>query len=58
MIGLPAQARPLLDEAETGFTFSGGPKSGFLKKSCSFAPQWIRAVSDGKLCANRPGLAE
>jgi hypothetical protein len=26
MIGLPAQARPLLVEAETGFTFSGGPK--------------------------------
>ena len=26
MIGLPAQARPLLVEDEPGFTFSGGPK--------------------------------
>jgi hypothetical protein len=33
-------------------------KQGLLRKPTSAAPQWIWAISTGRMCANRPVSAE
>jgi hypothetical protein len=54
MIGLRAQAGLLFVEADSEFTFSGGPNQGFLNKDKSTAAQWMSAVFGCKMCVNGP----